>query len=127
MPANAHSTQRFVTLDAFRNAGFEVRGMINKPSAAGLEYAHRHEETISSRREHVVIYDLGGGTFDAALVLIAGGKHDVVATSGVARLGGDDFDTALLDLALETGGVTRALTPEERARSFKSAASRRKR
>ena len=115
VPANAHSRQRFLTLDAFRRAGFAVRGMLNEPSAAGLEYAHRHDRTISSLREHVAIYDLGGGTFDAALVLIAGGRHDVVATSGVARLGGDDFDSALLELALSVGGITRTLTPTERA------------
>ncbi|MBI3206880.1 MAG: Hsp70 family protein [Myxococcales bacterium] len=104
VPANAHSTQRFVTLDAFRRAGFAVRAVINEPSAAGIEYAHRHANTLSSRREHVVVYDLGGGTFDAALVHIAGGHHDVALTSGIPVLGGDDFDRALLDLALERAG-----------------------
>ncbi len=115
VPANAHSTQRFVTMDAFHRAGFAVRGVINEPSAAGLEYAHRYRDTISSRREHVVIYDLGGGTFDAAVVVIAGGRHDVLTTSGIARLGGDDFDRALADLALEVAGVARALGPAEDA------------
>jgi len=104
VPANAHSTQRFLTLEAFRRAGFLVRAVLNEPSAAGLEYAHRHRSTITSRREHVVIYDLGGGTFDAALVRIAEGHHDVVATSGVSRLGGDDFDAELLAMALEKIG-----------------------
>jgi molecular chaperone DnaK (HSP70) len=114
VPANSHSTQRFLTIEAFRGAGFDVRGMLNEPSAAGLEYAHRHKATINSRREHVIIYDLGGGTFDAALVLIAGGHHDVIATSGIARLGGDDFDAVLLDFALETAGVKRSIGPAER-------------
>lgn len=114
VPANAHSTQRFLTLEAFRRAGFTVRGMLNEPSAAGLEYAHRYRDTINSRREHVVIYDLGGGTFDAAVVMIAGGQHDVLATSGIARLGGDDFDEALLEMALKKAGITRAVTPTER-------------
>lgn len=115
VPANAHSTQRFLTLDAFRRAGFRVRAMINEPSAAGLEYAHRHRDTLNRKREHVVVYDLGGGTFDAALVKISGDAHDVVATSGVGRLGGDDFDAALLDVALEQAGIDRALGGAERA------------
>lgn len=116
VPANAHSTQRFVTLEAFRAAGFSVRCMLNEPSAAGLEYAHRYRSTLNSRRENVVVYDLGGGTFDSALVSMAGGHHDIVTTSGVARLGGDDFDDELLAMALEAAGVTRALSADERRR-----------
>jgi molecular chaperone DnaK (HSP70) len=114
VPANAHSTQRFVTMDAFRRAGFIVRAVLNEPSAAGVEYAHRYKDTLNSRREHVIVYDLGGGTFDAAVVRIAGGQHDVLATSGVARLGGDDFDEALLEMALEAAPPGRELTAEER-------------
>src|SRR4051812_33846040 len=49
VPANAHGTQRFVTLDAFRRAGFEVLGLYNEPSAAGFEYTHRHRNTITSK------------------------------------------------------------------------------
>src|SRR5690606_10790977 len=79
VPANAHSTQRFLTLEGFRRAGFRVRAVLNEPSAAGIEYAHRHASTLNSRREHVVVYDLGGGTFDAALVHIADRKHDIRA------------------------------------------------
>jgi molecular chaperone DnaK (HSP70) len=101
VPANAHSTQRFVTLDAFRRAGFAVRAVINEPSAAGIEYAHRHKNTLSSRREHVVVYDLGGGTFDSALVYLRDGRHDIETTAGIAQLGGDDFDAQLLAMALE--------------------------
>jgi molecular chaperone DnaK (HSP70) len=112
VPANSHSTQRFVTLEAFRAAGFEVKAMINEPSAAGLEYAHRHAQTLTSRREHVVIYDLGGGTFDAALVYLADGHHDVVTSSGIARLGGDDFDRALLELALARATISPDSIPE---------------
>jgi molecular chaperone DnaK (HSP70) len=115
VPANAHSTQRFVTLDAFRRAGFNVRGVVNEPSAAGVEYAHRHKNTLNSRREHVLVYDLGGGTFDAALVHIAPGHHDIVMTSGVATLGGDDFDAQLCAMALEKAGRTFPPTPQARA------------
>lgn len=104
-PANAHGTQRFFTLDAFRKAGFDVLALLNEPSAAGFEYAHRHRSSFTSKREHVVVYDLGGGTFDASLVRMSGQHHDIVYTSGVPRLGGDDFDTVLVDLVLSEKGM----------------------
>jgi molecular chaperone DnaK (HSP70) len=104
-PANAHGTQRFVTLDAFRRAGFDVMGLLNEPSAAGFEYSHRYRNTITSRREHIVVYDLGGGTFDASLVHMAGKSHDAIATAGSNQLGGDDFDALLASLALESAGA----------------------
>ena len=100
VPANASGAQRFVTLDAFRRAGFQPIAMLNEPSAAGFEYTHRHRDTLTSRRDHVVVYDLGGGTFDASLVRMRGRKHEVMATAGVNQLGGDDFDEVLLDLVL---------------------------
>jgi molecular chaperone DnaK (HSP70) len=104
-PANALGNQRFVTLEAFRSAGFEVVAMLNEPSAAGFEYSHRWRSTLSARREHVVVYDLGGGTFDASLVRMRGARHDAIATAGLARLGGDDFDALLADLVLELAGI----------------------
>ncbi len=115
VPANSHSTQRFVTLEAFRRAGFTVVAMLNEPSAAALEYAHRYRGTLNTKREHVVVYDLGGGTFDSALVLMAGGRHDVLHTSGISRLGGDDFDECLLDLALQEVDTKGELPPRDRA------------
>lgn len=110
-PANAHSTQRFMTLDAFRRAGFEVQAMLNEPSAAGLEYANRFRPTLSARREHVVVYDLGGGTFDASLVRMTDRHHDVVTTAGIPELGGDDFDVVLARLVLERVGVASEALP----------------
>ncbi|HVZ33179.1 MAG TPA: Hsp70 family protein, partial [Polyangiaceae bacterium] len=107
VPANAFSTQRLVTLEAFRNAGFRVLSMLNEPSAAGVEYAHRYRNTLNSRREKVLVYDLGGGTFDVSLVDMQGRAHDVVASRGLGHLGGDDFDDVLLDLALKQAGVRR--------------------
>jgi molecular chaperone DnaK (HSP70) len=116
-PANAFCTQRFVTLEAFRSAGFDVRAMLNEPSAAGFEYAHRHARTMTSQREHVVVYDLGGGTFDASLVRMSGTHHEVVVTGGLARLGGDDFDRVLAELAaLRAGFDLAALEQGVRAR-----------
>lgn len=116
-PANAFCTQRFVTLEAFRRAGFTVRAMLNEPSAAGFEYAHRHARTLTSKREHVLVYDLGGGTFDASLVLMTGLQHDVVVTAGLAELGGDDFDEVLLGLVAKGAGLELSLLrPHQRRR-----------
>lgn len=107
-PANAFSTQRLVTLEAFRRAGFNVISMLNEPSAAGVEYAHRYRNTLNSRREKVLVYDLGGGTFDVSLVDMQGRAHDVVTSRGLGRLGGDDFDDVLVELALGQAKLSRA-------------------
>lgn len=104
VPAHAHGAQRFLTLEAFRQAGFAVSGLVNEPSAAGFEYTHRQARTLTSRRNQVLVYDLGGGTFDASLVAVEGIRHDVVGSVGVNRLGGDDFDAVLADLALAAAG-----------------------
>ncbi len=104
VPANATSDQRFLTLDGFRRAGFEVVTLLNEPSAAGFEYGHRFRRTVTSRREHVLVYDLGGGTFDASLIHMSGLVNEVVASAGLPRLGGDDFDEAILGLCLERAG-----------------------
>lgn len=113
VPANAFSTQRLVTLEAFRRAGFDVISMLNEPSAAGVEYAHRYRNTLNSRREKVLVYDLGGGTFDVSLVDMQGRAHDVVTSRGLSRLGGDDFDDALSKLALEQAGIRAAALSTE--------------
>ena len=60
-PANAHSTQRFPCLDAFRRAGFDVLGLLNEPSAAGFEYTHRSQHAHRQQRS-MLVYDIGGGT-----------------------------------------------------------------
>jgi len=112
VPANAHGAQRLITLDAFRQAGLEVVAMLNEPSAAGFEYTHRHRDTLSAKRDAVVVYDLGGGTFDSSVVRMSGRHHEVLATAGVARLGGDDFDGVLADLVLGRLGIARAAVPE---------------
>lgn len=99
VPAHAHSGQRLVTMDAARRAGLGVIGLLNEPSAAGLEYALRQSRNLNSRRTRVIIYDLGGGTFDASLVDMAGTSAEVLDSVGLNDLGGDDFDEALADLA----------------------------
>lgn len=100
VPANAAGAQRLLTLDAFRRAELNPIAMLNEPSAAGFEYTHRHRDTLTSKRDHVVVYDLGGGTFDASLVRMRGASHEVLSTAGVNELGGDDFDEVIVDLVL---------------------------
>jgi molecular chaperone DnaK (HSP70) len=103
VPANANSNQRFLTVEPFRRAGFEVAGLLNEPSAASIEYGHR-SRTLEDA-EQVLVYDLGGGTFDASLVRIEGRSHTVVASEGVPSVGGDDFDIVLAELALSADGL----------------------
>ncbi len=104
VPANANSTQRFLTAEAFRAAGFSVSGIVNEPSAAGLEFAHREAAADRSTRS-ILVYDLGGGTFDASIVELQNGGHQVTANDGIQDLGGDDFDEILADLALESAAL----------------------
>ncbi len=105
VPANAMAAQRFITVDAFRRAGFEVVSVLNEPSAAGFEFAHRFAPKLSGRREHVAVYDLGGGTFDVSLIDMTERTHAVVNNAGIPRLGGDDFDAAILERVLAEIGV----------------------
>jgi molecular chaperone DnaK (HSP70) len=105
VPANANSNQRFLTAEAFRAAGFQVLGMLNEPSAASVEFGHRERaQRRGQPRQSLLVYDLGGGTFDASLVEMEDDTHTVAASAGVSDLGGDDFDEILAKLALETAG-----------------------
>src|SRR6202041_2055228 len=113
VPANASSAQRFLTLDAFAQAGFEVIPLPNEPSAAGFEYAHRYRSTITAKREYVLIYDLGGGTFDASLLKMTGRLNEVVVSEGIQRLGGDDFDETIFKL-VRKGARLRKLDADTR-------------
>ncbi|MFN7925599.1 MAG: Hsp70 family protein [Bryobacteraceae bacterium] len=107
VPANANGNQRFLTVEAFRRAGFEVLGLLNEPSAAAIEYGHALRSKQAGRpRDTILVYDLGGGTFDASLVELEDNRHVVIASEGIPSLGGDDFDEILADLALEAGGVS---------------------
>ena len=95
VPANANSNQRFLTVEGFRRAGFSVLGLLNEPSAASIEFGHR--QRITGR---ILVYDLGGGTFDASLVELDERTHTVLATEGISTLGGDDFDQLLAEMVL---------------------------
>jgi molecular chaperone DnaK (HSP70) len=105
VPANANGNQRFLTAEAFRAAGFPVLGMLNEPSAAGIEFGHRERARRQGQPPRsLLVYDLGGGTFDASLVEMEEDTHTVLASAGLSDLGGDDFDEILARLALETAG-----------------------
>lgn len=113
IPANAGSNQRYLTVEAFRLAGFSVLGMVNEPSAASIEFGHKQR---AARQEaapaRILVYDLGGGTFDASLVETTASESRVVATAGIAALGGDDFDHLLAEMAL-SNPMHDHLTPTE--------------
>ena len=109
VPANANSNQRFLTEEAAQNAGFTVLGLMNEPSAAAIEYAYRN-----SAERGLLVYDMGGGTFDVSLVTLGDDEHTVEASDGIPNLGGDDFDRILADLALETAGHDTGLKAAER-------------
>ncbi|SPT54002.1 Heat shock protein 70 [Actinomyces bovis] len=106
VPAHAFSAQRLLTLDAFSRAGFSVTALLNEPSAAGFEFTHRRASQVSANRTQVLVYDLGGGTFDTSLVSVSGKDHRVLATRGVSDLGGDDVDLILAELALRAADTS---------------------
>lgn len=100
VPANANGNQRFLTMDAFHHAGFQVLGLLNEPSAAAIEYGHRQK-----MKGRLLVYDLGGGTFDASLVELGEGVHTVLDADGISNFGGEDFDLALAELAVGKEGM----------------------
>lgn len=106
VPANAGTSQRYLTVEAFRRAGFRVLGMMNEPTAAAIEYAHNHLGNTGKRspKRYVVVYDLGGGTFDTSAVSLVDRRFELLATEGIGRLGGDDFDERILELAEDALG-----------------------
>jgi len=95
IPANFAHEARDATMAAAKAAGLNVRYIINEPTAAALYYAFKTGETLSGV---YAVYDLGGGTFDVSVIRVDGQDVDVLASNGVSRLGGDDFDSALLEI-----------------------------
>ena len=95
VPAYFDESQRQATRAAGRIAGLEVVRLLNEPTAAALAYGLRRQNGV------IAIYDLGGGTFDISLLRVTDGVFEVLATNGHTRLGGDDFDRALVELLLE--------------------------
>lgn len=92
VPAYFTDAQRQATKDAGKIAGLNVQRIINEPTAAALAFGLDKEEN-----EKVIVYDLGGGTFDVSILEIGDGVIEVLATAGNNKLGGDDFDNAIVD------------------------------
>jgi molecular chaperone DnaK len=90
VPAYFNDSQRQATKDAGKIAGLEVLRIINEPTAAALAYGLDKETD-----QKIMVYDLGGGTFDVSVLEIGDGVIEVLATGGDTRIGGDDFTTAL--------------------------------
>ncbi len=97
VPAYFSDAQRQATKDAGKIAGLEVLRIINEPTAAALAYGMDKEN-----EQKIMIYDLGGGTFDVSLLEISDGVFEVLATAGNNRLGGDDFDNRIINWIAET-------------------------
>lgn len=92
VPAYFNDAQRQATKDAGKIAGLEVLRIVNEPTAAALAYGLEKEKS-----EKVLVFDLGGGTFDVSILEIGDGVHEVLSTSGDTHLGGDDFDQKIMD------------------------------
>jgi molecular chaperone DnaK (HSP70) len=103
VPANASTGQRYLTVEAFNRAGFHVVGMLNEPTAAAIEFAHENLGVVGRRspKRYVVVYDLGGGTFDSSAVSLVDRRFELLKSEGLGALGGDDFDEIILDIALK--------------------------
>ncbi len=98
VPAYFSDSQRQATKDAGKIAGLEVLRIINEPTAAALAYGL---DKVDSGTQKVLIYDLGGGTFDVSILEIGDGVFEVLATGGNTMLGGDDFDQKIMDYIVE--------------------------
>lgn len=98
VPAYFSDSQRQATKDAGKIAGMEVLRIVNEPTAAAFAYGLDKSE---AKNQKVMIYDLGGGTFDVSILDIGDGVFEVLATSGNGRLGGDDFDKRIIDYMVD--------------------------
>ena len=96
VPAYFNDAQRQATKDAGKIAGLDVKRIINEPTAAALAYGLDNE-----KEQKIMVYDLGGGTFDVSIIEIGDGVIEVLATNGDTHLGGDDFDKKIADWMIE--------------------------
>ena len=97
VPAYFNDAQRQATKDAGKIAGLEVERIVNEPTAAALAYGLDKTD----KEEKILVFDLGGGTFDVSILELGDGVFDVLATAGDNKLGGDDFDQKIIDYMVE--------------------------
>lgn len=98
IPANFSNEAREATLQAAKDAGLNVKFIINEPTAAALYYAFKSGKDLQGI---YAVYDFGGGTFDVSIIRVSGQEIEVLASHGVSKLGGDDFDGALQKLVVD--------------------------
>ena len=120
VPAHFNDAQRRATKDAGRIAGLEVLRIINEPTAAALAYGMDKLEN-----ETVLVFDLGGGTFDVSILTVGEGVVEVMATAGDTHLGGDDFDRRIVDYLADefkkSSGIDLRSDPQALQRLFEAA------
>ncbi|MEW5802276.1 MAG: Hsp70 family protein [bacterium] len=117
VPANANGAQRLITRECFREAGFVVSPrIIDEPTASAIEFSYTgmserlRGQANQGNSIYVLVYDLGGGTFDVSLVRIEPERYSVIASAGIEQLGGDDFDQCLYQMVIENKELS-GLTP----------------
>ena len=96
VPAYFGDDERQATVDAGKIAGFDVKRIINEPTSAALAYGLENE-----KEQKILVYDLGGGTFDVSVIDVGAGSVEVLSTNGINRLGGDDFDERIIDFLVK--------------------------
>ena len=125
VPAYFSDAQRQATREAGEIAGLEVVRIVNEPTAAALVY-----EATQHQGKRILVYDLGGGTFDVSVVRIEGGVVEVISSHGNNQLGGDDFDEKIVAHVLEhlklKQGVSLSDQPQAMARILRSAEAAKK-
>jgi molecular chaperone DnaK len=126
VPAYFDDTRRKATKDAGRIAGLDVLDILDEPTAAALAYSfqprpgikeHVPEPAIADRSQTVLVYDLGGGTFDVTLVRLSQRRFETIAIEGDVRLGGQDWDDRIVDYVAENFRETRGVDPRQDTRS----------
>ena len=110
VPAYFNDSQRQSTKDAGLIAGLNVLRIINEPTAAAIAYGL--DKLSEAGRRHVLIFDLGGGTFDVSLLAIERGYFEVLATAGDTHLGGEDFDNRMVEFCINVRLVIEESTHE---------------
>ena len=98
VPAYFNDAERQATKNAGKIAGLDVKRIINEPTAAALAYGADKQDNLHT----ILVYDLGGGTFDVSILELGDGVYEVKSTSGNNRLGGDDFDQKIIDYLVDT-------------------------
>ena len=98
VPAHFNNLQRQATIEAANKAGLEVIKLINEPTAAAIAYG---DENYSDNERKVLIFDIGGGTFDVSIVKIKGNEYEVLGCDGEGHLGGEDFNQRLFDYVIK--------------------------